>query len=284
MAKAFDNRLVSLSVTFPDGETITYDQSYYIVASGIKMSNFNMAQCEARIDNISKDVRNNLITKTAPFLTQRIPIIMSLDVGRESYGTFNLYQGNVFASSPTQPPDIGLTFSALSVLAQAGNPVSFSATPVIDLRTLCGQIATQLGLTLEFTADNKQISNYSFTGPARNQILKIAEAGNVRCFQDGTSLVVMNANAARNSAPILVNMATGMVGVPVLSETGLVVRCLINNQIKPGDSIRVESVINPAANGIWVINQLLFEIASRDTPFYWVMQCRPQGYNAGIAP
>lgn len=282
MAKAFDDRLITLGINLGNGQTITYDQSFYIVATGTKYANPNLGECQVQIDNIDEKTRNFLLTETSPLKVPRSPKLVTLDVGRESYGTFRLFQGDVLASAPTQPPDIGLTLRSLTLGFMLGNPVILTQPATSNLSVISGQVAAQLGVTLDFRATDKQIDSYSFTGGALKQIQKLEDAGNVLAFIDNDTLVVMDNTGQRNPAAALVNSSTGMVGVPEVTETGVRVKQLINNQIRVGDAIQIESVINPAANGEYIIFRLLFQITSRDTPFYWIMEARSKQYALGF--
>jgi len=246
---AFDNRLVTLSFTLANGETITYDQEYYIACSGTKFGNSNLADMELRIDNIAINTRNNIITQTSPLNLLRTPVNVQLLVGRRSFGAFVLFQGGVVATNPTQPPDIGLTMRSLMLVLQLTNPIKLTAPAQIKLSVLAAQVAQQLGVKLSFQATDKMVDNYSFTGAALKQVEKIAEAGNYTACIDNDTLVVLNNGQARNKTPIQVNSSTGMIGVPELTDFGVRVRMLINSQVQILDQIQVTSAINPSANG-----------------------------------
>lgn len=282
MISAFDNRLITLGIDLGTGETVTYDQQFYISATGTKYANPNLGEMEVRIDNIDEKTRNFLLTQTSPLQIPRRPKLVTLDVGRVSYGTFRLFQGDVLASCPTQPPDIGLTLRSLTLGFMLGNPIAITQAATANLRAISQQVANQLGVTLNFLATDKQIDNYSFTGGALKQVQKLEDAGNVLAFVDNDTLVVMDNTGQRNPAPILINSDTGMIGVPEVTETGTRVRMLINNQIRVGDAVTIVSDINPAANGDYVVFRLLFQIASRDTPFYWIIEARSKKYALGF--
>lgn len=280
---AFDDRLIKLTLTFPDGRIVSYDQRFFITAIGEKLAHFNQGDCNVRIDNIDEKTRNTLITLTSPFAFPRAQIVMLLEVGRKSYGTFTLFQGNVWASNPTQPPDIGLTLQAFNGPAVVGQNIALSLPPTSQLSVVSQRVATELGKTLNYmVSPDKAIDNFSFTGPTERLVQKLMEAGNVRAFIDNEELVVMNGNAGRNQEAIVINPTTGMVGVPMIDESGVLVRMLIHNQIRVGNLIKIESEINPAADGEYVINNLGYEVASRDVPFYWLAQCRPAQYTPGF--
>jgi hypothetical protein len=275
---AFDDRLVSVSFVLANNQIITYNEDFWISAFGTKYQNWNAGDCEVRLDNIDLVTRNNIITQTSPLNPQRAPVQMQLLAGRKSLGAFVMFQGGVIATNPTQPPDIGLVARSLTLSLQLANIVNTTMPSTTNLSTISQQVANQLGVRLDFRATDKQVDNYSFTGAALKQVGKIADAGNYVAFVDGDTLVVLDNGQPRNAAPIQINSSTGMLGVPEITESGVRVRVLINGQIRVGDQIQVTSDINPAANGLYNIFLLHFEVASRETPFYWNIEAKAKRF------
>ena len=271
MANSFDNRLVTLEVVI-QGQTYTFDQNYYIFATGTKYTNGNFGEAAIRIDNISKQIRDFIALKTSRWTPQRSISTINLYVGRASYGTFQIFTGAGLRCNPSQPPDIGMTLISQANIANMGNITSFSSPTNSSLKSICQQVASNNGLTLQFQAkSNPSINNYHFTGAVANQIKSLNSLANINAYQDGQELIVTDAQTARSVAPVEINKHTGMVGIPEVTETGVRVRMLILNELKVGAQIIIDSDVNPAANGAYIIFKLSFEVASRDTPFYWVI-------------
>lgn len=269
--KAFDDRLLTLTIQI-EGETFTFDQNYYIVARGEKYAAPNLGVGEVRIDNIDKNTRDFLISKTSLYNTNStlpVPALLTLDVGRQSYGTFRLFTAQVIAGEPTQPPDIGITFRSMTGASLLGLPLALTMPPNTLLSAISEQVAQKLGLTLSFQATNKNINNYSFTGGSIKQLQKLQEAGNVDVFIDNTTLIVKDSATPRHGPVPVLNQTSGMVGIPLITERGLAVTTLINNEVQVGGQVKVESTLNPAATGTWNIFKLGFDVSSWETPFYW---------------
>ena len=283
MSAAFDNRLITLTIAV-NGETIaTYDQNFYIIATGMTYTNGNFGECALRIDNISQQVRDQLVTATSQWGNlNRTPASITLSVGRESYGTFQIFNGNAIASNPTQPPDIGLMIRSLTKANLFGYPNAFTASPMASLKDICQNVAQSIGATLDFQATtNPLIGNYRFTGAQAKQVKKLNDLGiNAYFDQASDTLVVTDYNAARELPVIQVNSDTGMIGVPEVTEIGVRARMLITNEIKIGSPVEIKSKINPASNGTYILQRLGFEIASRDVPFYWILDCQYNNFGA----
>lgn len=284
--QAFDDRLVIVTIEI-EGQTFVYDQRYYITATGEKYAAPNLGIGEVRIDNIKKETRDYFLTKTSLYKPNQqtpTPAFLSLDVGRESIGTFRLFTAQVIAGTPSQPPDIGLVFRAMTGAALLGQPLSVSMPANTYLSAIAEQVARNLNKTLSFQVKpDRVINNYSFTGSAIGQLQRLEEMGNVDVFIDNTTLIVKNSANPRAGAVPLISSATGMVGVPQITERGVWAKCLINSLVQIGGAVTIQSEVNPATSGTWnKIFKLGFEIASRDTPFYWIIEANnsPLGFAA----
>jgi hypothetical protein len=137
-------------------------------------------------------------------------------------------------------------------------------------------VTCQPGIPLDYQATyNPNISNYSFNGPIIRQIQHVNELGGVNAFVDNNTFTVVDASTARTGAGIIINKTNGMIGVPEVNELGVSARVLITGrEIRPADPITIQSDLNPAANGTFYVYKLGFDIASRDTPFYWNLDMR----------
>jgi hypothetical protein len=280
MTAAFDGRLMRLQIALADtGETFVYDQNYYISSSGVKYTTANFADFSVRIDNIKKPTRDLLINRTSLWAKNRTVANISLEVGRASYGTFQIAAAQCIASGVTQPPDIGLVFTSLSQVGAMGIVGAYTAAPITTLKVIAQQVAQSNNLTLDYQAkQNPTIGNYHFTGPAAVQIKKLTALADIDVYTDDTnrSLIVTDSGVARAVPIVQVNATTGMVGVPQLIEYGIRCKQLIRNEVKVGAPVKVQSAINPGANGTFTLTKLAFDASSWETPFYWTMDLRFQ--------
>jgi len=273
MVAELDPRVVILGIEDQNG-TPEFFTGLAIHAVGIKYTNDLCAEAEIQVFNLKKETRDYLISKTSPYkLNNFQPINLTLDVGRESTGTFRLFTGNVIAGTITQPPDIGIIFRSLTAAFWLAFPTAVSHPAVTPLKNIAQQVATSMGLSLNFLATPKNISNYSFTGGTYRQVSRLAEAGGVDAYVDGTALVVKDKGASVNQTPRVLNRSNGLIGIPQVTERGILAKMLIDNTVTLGSKITIQSDLNPAANGTFTIYKLSFDVASRDTPFYYLAEC-----------
>lgn len=284
MSQAFDDRLISLTVSL-DEQTVTYDQDFYIIAAGCKYTNGNFGECSLRIDNISKRTRDFFATRSTSWRPDRRNAKMILRVGRKSTGLFQVFSGNAIACNPSQPPDIGLHFKSLSMSLLLGQVNAISAPANATLKTICQQVANNINYTLAYEASiDPIIGNYQFTGPAPKQINRLNDLAPICAFADDSnaSLVVIDRDGAREKTVIEISAETGMVGVPEVTEVGVRVRMLITGEINPGVAVSLTSKINPAVNGEYVVYKLMYQVASFEAPFYWVLDLKPIKFALGV--
>ena len=277
----FDDRLVTLTIKIGN-DTYTFDQEYYIAATGIIFTGGLFGQSTIKIDNISKQVLDTLITKTTVWRPNRTTANVSLSIGRASYGTFEIFNGGAIASNPSQPPNIGMIIQSNTLSTILGQPNAFTAGSMTTIKSLCQSLAQSFNVPLVYEATSQQqVGNYHFVGPLSKQIMKINDLGIVKVSYVNSQIVVTDLGAARKLPVVQVDTDHGLIGVPEVTEKGVRVKVLITNEIKLGSPVTVTSTVNPAANGNFTIFKLGYEIASRDTPFYYVLDLQPNPLTLG---
>lgn len=247
-----------------------------ITASGTKYGNPNQNECEVTISNMDKATRDYILTETSPFNKNKARKKLIVEAGRVSYGYSKIFEGDITNSGVSQPPDIAIKLKALTGNYSKSDVIARTQPPSTSLRNISGQVAKDLGVTLDFQAKDKTIANYSFSGGALKQIDKLQSMGLVDAYLDDNVLVVKDLNAPLNGRVRVLNLDSGMIGIPELTEQGIRVKFLLDNQTTVGSSLQITSVLYPALNGFYVIYKLGFDIANRDTPFYWIAEAKRQ--------
>ncbi len=272
---SLDPRIIRCEIEI-DGKMHVYEE-VYIQASGQKTANTLQNECTIKIGNLSKPVRDYLITETSPYNWPRKRKRVILYAGRQSYGTFKLFEGDIIGCTPTQPPDVMLTLKAKTGVFFMSDFITGSYAEPVHLSAIAGDTARGMGLTLDFQAQDKLISNYNYSGAKLQQVNNLADAGSYNAYVDDDRLIVKNADAPLNSLAVILNKNTGMIGVPEVTEQGIKVKYLLDPQSRPGASLTIESELNPAANGTFVIYKTTFDISNRDTAWYTTAECRRPG-------
>lgn len=301
MANKIDPRIVRIGIEI-DGQ-IKYYEGLSIYASGTKYANGNQNECEVKIVNLDKPTRNYILTETSPFNKNNTPKKLIVEAGRESYGTTRIFIGDIVVSgtpktpnvgiygvdknkSPhkdtaskvcsqiSQPPDISITLNALTSNFEKGKIVAKNQPAQTTVSKIAQSCATDCGLTLDFQATDKNIANYSFSGPLLKEVDKIGEFGNLDAYVDDTNLVVKDSGIPLTGRTRILNLDSGMIGIPEINEHGIKVKFLLDNQTTLGSALEITSQLYPAVNGTYAIYQLGFDIANRDTQFYYIASAK----------
>jgi hypothetical protein len=266
-----DPRLLRISIEI--NGVLHQFEGLEMTASGTKYANPNENECEVKIANLDKATRDFLLTETSPFNKNKKRKLLTVEAGRVSTGYALQFVGDITNAVGGQPPDITITIKAATGDYSKGVIISTSQPAMAPLRNIAAQIAKDLGLSLRFEATPKQIANYSYTGSAVKQVEHLGRMGRVNAYIDDKMLVVKNFNAVLERQVRDVSLDSGMIGIPEFTEQGIKVKMLHDNQTTLGGGLRVTSQLNPAANGLYTIFKMGFELASRDTPWYLIPEC-----------
>lgn len=265
-----DPRLLRIGIEI--GGQLKQYEGLAMTASGTKYANANQNECEVKITNLDQATRDYLLTETSPFNKNKKRKVLTVEAGRVSTGYSLVFVGDITNAVGAQPPDITMTIKAATGDYAKGQILAVAQPKIVPLRNIAARIAQDLGLSLVFEASPKQISNYSYTGSAVKQVEQLGALGRVNAFIDDKALVVKNFNVPLTKRTRAVSMDSGMIGVPEFTETGIKVKMLFDNQITLGGGLNVTSKLNPSANGIYTVSKLGFELASRDTSFYYIAE------------
>lgn len=272
MAQALDPRIVEIGIGI-NGE-FNYYEGLYITARGTRYGNDTLNECQVRIDNLTRAHRNFIMTQTTPWFVSGQSKQIVVNAGRKSYGKGLIFIGDITTTEITQPPDIGIILNAMTGYDKSGNIIAFNTGPSAQLSSIAQRAAADLGKDLNFQATDKTISNYSISGAASQHVNKIAQAGAVDAFVDNNNFIVKDQNVPLRGPDKAVNMDTGMIGIPEITEQGIRVKFLLDNNTSVGNAIALKSQLNPSLDGRYVIYKLGFDISSRDQAFYWIAECK----------
>lgn len=271
MPQTFDERILKLTVE-ANGRLKTYE-GLAIKATGTKYTNALQNECNVTISNLDKATQDYILTQTSPYSRNNTPKTITLEAGRKSYGTTKIYIGNIVSSIVSQPPDIGVTLKCLTGNFLKGNIISRSFPNGATYSQIATQIAQDTNTLLKYQASNDPVvNNYGYSGAAIKQIGNLAGMSGLNVFVNDGILVVKDAYVAINNTIRILSADTGMIGIPEFTEQGIRVKMFIDNKTTLGGTLRIISKVYPAASGDYVIYKLNFDIANRETPFYYIAE------------
>jgi len=270
MASALDDRVLRVGIEV-NGVLKTYD-GLAVTVSGSKCANATQNECEIKITNLDRATRDYILTETSPFNKNTTPKRITVEAGRKSTGAALVFMGDIVTAKGSQPPDIAVTIKAATGNYSKGDIIARSQPGMVALRRIAEQVAKDLGLSLDFQCTDKQIANYSFTGGALKQVEKLGSCGRVNAYVDDKALVLKNYNVPLANRTRVLNLDTGLIGVPEFTEQGIKVKMLFDNQTTLGSGLDITSVMLPAANGLYTVYKLTFELANREVPWYYIAE------------
>ncbi|MEM8169184.1 hypothetical protein Q4R15_04950 [Morganella morganii] len=245
-----------------------------IRAGGTKYANPLQNECTVNIDGLNAETRTMLLTETSPFAGNKSSPRIVVEAGRAGTGVFRIYTGDIVSAEISSPPDVTLTLKAKTGNASARDIVSPEGRQLAKMSEIAADIACDCNVTLNFQATDKNIGNWYFCGPALKQVERLQEAGNVKAFIDDDVLYVKDSDKALSGRLRILSQKSGMVGIPKATEKGVDVTYLIDGESSLGGMLRLDSKYNPALNGDYIIEQLKFDIASHDDPFFYQATCK----------
>lgn len=268
---SLDPRL--LKITFQVNDKLrSFDQSFRIRARGSKFANPLQNECRVDISGLDEATRNYILTETSPFNKNRTAKVLTLYAGRVSTGLSMVYQGDITISSIEQPPEVTLILKCGTLHFLRGKVGSQSGGSNQKLSVIASRVAKNLNVNLNNQAKNRTVNNYSHNGNALDEVIKLQDIG-VDAYIDDTQLILKEAFLPLEGKVLNLSKDTGMLGVPIITEQGLKVSFLYNPEVKLGGAIRINSHINPAANGLFVIYKLNFALSSREQEFQYLAEC-----------
>jgi hypothetical protein len=274
MPQEFDDRIVRVGLELA-GE-IVYYEGLYITAQGTRFGSDVNNECQIRINNMTRAHRDYILRETSPYFSLGRPHVhVKLEAGRQSYGTTLVYSGMVTKSFVTQPPDIGIILNCLTCFDQVLNIVSYNTGPQSSVRSIAEKASTDLDVNLNFQATDKQVTNFTMSNDALYFTQKLSELGDYDVTIDNETLIVKDKNTPLEGPVKTISKKTGMIGIPELTESGILVKFLLDNNTALYQTVYIESEMNSSLNGHYQLFKLGFDISSRTTPFYWIAECTP---------
>lgn len=161
------------------------------------------------------------------------------------------------------PPDGVFQVSALTGPIdglRSITPTSYDGS--VDVATAIQSIATQMGHLFENNGVTGQIPKPYLSGTGRDQIQSLVDAARIHWVVDGNTVAIWPLNGSRKGDPILISPDHGMVGYPIWTQGGMIVRTLYNPNFVFGSRVQVQSDIKPAT-GIWTIYRMTHELDSQ---------------------
>ncbi len=155
-----------------------------------------------------------------------------------------------------------------------------------SVETLMGSIARQMQPPRNFENHGVDvvIDNGYYPGTLVSQMQQIAEAAQCEHYLDSTTLAIWPRGKARGDAAFELSAATGLVGYPQFSQTGVSLTTLFSPSIGWGQKIRLRSALGPPADGDWIALNITHNLDAEIPGGQWFtyVECGRDGYPTPI--
>lgn len=220
--------------------------------------------------------------------------IIKIKAGYEGQELGLMVDGTILSALPTMPPDVWLNCDVMNNFEQSEKLMAFSTTGDLNFAEYCDTVAKAIGIPKVENRVKKQeyldrlISKQSIkAGNIFNIVDSISTVFTIgEKYKTGVSSYIENetliidyndlpADDPRTQNPILVNKDNGMVGLPELTNAGIIanITTLLNPSVKTGDVIQLESSQIPAANGLYYVKGITHTGEYRGNSWYTMLHC-----------
>lgn len=241
-----------------------------------------MNKAQISIANLAKSDIDFLTTYTSQFIAYAQRKTINIYAGYESTGVSQIFSGDIVKALPTMPPDIWLECEALSGYYSQKTPLSKTLSGDTQVKSVCEQTANILGLSLNFEASvEKYISGFNFNGSQLKLIKDLNELGGIVAYEDdGVLHVVDEDKPSKTTGERYISETSGLIGIPKPDYLGVELTMLLDNSLKIGQRIYLESVSAPSCSGQYYIYELAHTGDLRGHDFYTKVKARRYGITA----
>ena len=272
---SFARRKLRVTIGIGRGTNGEGGQDFYTLPDGLrirahveKVGGLALGAAQVQIFGLTLDLMNKLSSMGLSVSRVRTNSLR-IEAGDDQGGMVTVFQGTVDegAQDFSNVPDTSLTLSAFTGLRESLLPIPpTSHRGAADAVTIMADLAGKMGLGFENAGvQGAVLNNPYFSGSAREQALKCAQAGGFEHTFELGLLLIWPKGGKRDGLVALVSKDTGLVGYPSVGvKNDIRLRTLFNPTIAFLTPIKVESVIGPA-NGYWTVNLLSHDLES-ETP------------------
>ncbi len=256
-----------------DHDTITL-QGFRSTADIDKAGGMMMGTLRAKIYGVKQADMNSVTTlqwKPGTLIPNTVEVY-AIDGAAETL----VFAGNIVNAWADYQgmPDVFLHIQAQSAFfntLKAVPPRSFKGR--VDVATVMGQIARDLGYTFENNGVTTQLVDVYLPNTGMEQAKDLARAAGCDLYLDDKILAITPPNVPRKVIIPLISPASGLVGYPTFDGVGVNFQTLFNPAITFGGSVKLVTDVQQAA-GEWVVTSVGHRLESEKPGGAWFSNVR----------
>jgi hypothetical protein len=292
MASSFANKKqLKFVITLQTG-TFGSSNSNTITLEGFRSeANINkaggmmMGELRAQIWGVSQSDMNSCTTLQwqPKSLNQNTVQVYAIDGAQSTL----VFQGNIVNAWGVYDnmPDVYLMIQAQSAYFNQLQPVApTSLQGSVDVATLMGQLASNMGYTFENNGVSVQLSNPYLPNTGMEQAKALAQAAGVDLYLDDNVLAITLQNQPRSMSTIpQISATSGLTKYPTFDGVGVSFEMLFNPAVKFGGSISLLTSVKAVSNvsSQWIVTSLAYNLEGEKYNGKWFTRVR--GNLSGLA-
>jgi len=175
-----------------------------------------------------------------------------------------VFEGTIFAAVADYgaAPEVSFNASAQSGFVHRVAPAAASSTQGSgDVVEMITAIASPLGYVVQASGVTARLADQYLSGSAMDQIYAIADAARIGIAIEGKTIALWQNGGARDGVTVDLSPATGMIGYPTFTPTGITCRAEYNPDLLIGRRVKVTSMV-PRTSGTWYTQSVRHELST----------------------
>lgn len=256
-------------------------QGYRATADIDKAGGMMMSTLRARIFGVRLEDMNAITTlqwKPGTLIPNTVEVF-AIDGDRETL----VFGGNIINAWGDYHgmPDVFLHIQAQAAYFNglfSAKPRSFKGS--VDVATIMGQIASEMGYAFENNGVNVKLSDVYLPNTNLEQARDLARAAGIDLYVDDKVLAITPRNGPRGQDIPLIGADSGLVGYPTFDGIGVNFFAIFNPAVTFGGRVKLETDVTRAA-GEWVVTSVAHRLESEKPGGAWFSRIR--GNSNGLA-
>lgn len=273
---SFVERVIEVSVQLVEG---TFNGiSDKVTLSGLRVKAdltsagyLNSAQLFCRIYGLPLEMMSRL-TRIGLINTINSDNVIQIAAGNKGSALTTAFTGEIIQAYAdfNGMPEVSLDIIARPLAGYGLKPVeAISYIGPTNVSDIMKTLASNMKLAfVNYGVSVFLISPY-LDGTTLTQLRKAANAANINYSIDNNTLSIWPKEAARNMSIIDISPELGMVGYPIYSSMGILVKTIYNPNVFYGGTINLSTSLGKAAQGTWIIHNVDHELESQTPNGAW---------------
>jgi len=194
-----------------------------------------------------------------------------------------VFKGTIIEAQPdyNRAPDV--YFHILGMISyfntiEVTEPLSYQGS--IDVNVIGQALATKMNLSFLSSVKGITLNNPNYPGTVMDQLRDMCYDASIDFYFQGENLVFTPVLQPFSEVPaVLLTPATGLVGYPMYTRRGLVVRALYDPAFLCGSAIEIQNSLVKGTNGRWYPYSAQFDLSANMPrgPWFATLQCNKAG-------